>query len=561
MLIAIASTGCSKTAPTAPSPPVPLALESQAKLFSKGVEKVTDGVYVAIGYGLANSILIEGDDGVIIVDALEGRSQAEEVKAAFEQVVAKPVRAVILTHNHADHVFGSSVFTGGDASIPVYAHESTSELIDKVVSVVRDGLYTRSMRMFGQYLPHDQLSSNAIGMRLDYHAENIALARPTITFSDALEITVSGVNLRLIHAPGETPDQIVVWLPEKKVLLPADNIYQAFPNLYTIRGTEYRDVMHWVNSIDIMRELGAEYLVPSHTRPLVGKDTIDETLTAYRDAIQYVHDQTIRGFNLGKTPDELAHTITLPPHLASHPWLGEYYGTVAWSVRGIYDGYVGWFNGDASSLHPMAPEGRAKRFATSLTLNMPLSEQAKKAVAEKDYQWGAELSRMWMLLESDSSAARETLAACLEALGAAQENAPARNYYLTQAAELRGALTIPPPDAAAVPDEFLDSLPIDAFMAAMRVRLNPERARDIDSVLQFTFTDSGENIAIHVRRGVAEIRKRTAQDPDAHITTTTVTWKRIVSKKLNPAVAYATNAIQLEGGISPVIDFLGLFDR
>ena len=78
MLIAIASTGCSKTAPTAPSPPVPLALESQAKLFSKGVEKVTDGVYVAIGYGLANSILIEGDDGVIIVDALEGRSQAEE---------------------------------------------------------------------------------------------------------------------------------------------------------------------------------------------------------------------------------------------------------------------------------------------------------------------------------------------------------------------------------------------------------------------------------------------------------------------------------------------------
>jgi len=55
----------------------------------------------------------------------------------------------------------------------------------------------------------------------------------------------------------------------------------------------------WVNSLDKMRALRAEYLVPCHTRPLTGADRIYETLTNYRDAIQFVHDQTIRLMNKG----------------------------------------------------------------------------------------------------------------------------------------------------------------------------------------------------------------------------------------------------------------------
>ena len=77
-----------------------------------------------------------------------------------------------------------------------------------------------------------------------------------------------------------------------------------------------------------MRTLKAEYLVPHHTRPVVGVDTIYDTLTNYRDAIQFVHDQTIRLMNQGLTPLEIVEQVKLPPHLARQPYLHEYYGTV-----------------------------------------------------------------------------------------------------------------------------------------------------------------------------------------------------------------------------------------
>ncbi|HAN26435.1 MAG TPA: MBL fold metallo-hydrolase, partial [Haliea salexigens] len=98
-----------------------------------------------------------------------------------------------------------------------------------------------------------------------------------------------------MHAPGETDDQLLVWLPDERVLLPGDNVYKAFPNLYTIRGTRYRDVMQWAHSVRLMRSLGAEHLIPSHTRPVSGAKAVDDILQVYGDAIQFVHDQTVRG--------------------------------------------------------------------------------------------------------------------------------------------------------------------------------------------------------------------------------------------------------------------------
>ena len=164
--------------------------------------------------------------------------------------------------------------------------------------------------MFGTFLDDAALVNAGIGPCLGIHENStMGLVRPTHTFEETLEQEISGVRFELVFAPGETNDQIFVWLPDKKVLLPGDNIYQSFPNLYTIRGTPYRDVNKWVESLDKMRALRPEHLVPSHTMPISGADKIYEILTDYRDAIQYVHDQTIRGMNRGLTPDELVETI------------------------------------------------------------------------------------------------------------------------------------------------------------------------------------------------------------------------------------------------------------
>ncbi|MBW1788294.1 MAG: hypothetical protein JRK53_17000 [Deltaproteobacteria bacterium] len=114
---------------------------------------------------------------------------------------------------------------------------------------------------------------------------------------------------------------------------------------------------------DMMRDLRARYMVPLHTRPVTGEEKIYDILTNYRDAIQFVHDQTIRWMNKGLTPDEIVERVKLPDHLARQPYLYEYYGTVPWSVRGIFAVYLGWFGGNATDLFPLAPKERAQRFA------------------------------------------------------------------------------------------------------------------------------------------------------------------------------------------------------
>ena len=536
------------------------ALKAHSALFAKKIHNPAAGVYVAVGYGLANSIMLEGADGIVIVDTLEGARQAREVLAEFRKITAKPVKAIILTHNHTDHIYGARVFAEGN-DVPVYAHRSTGALIDKIVNVLVDSIFARSMRMFGQLLPDDEVVNAGIGPRLDVDIPDIALLRPTQVFDETLDIEAAGLKLKLVHAPGETDDQLFVWLEDRKILLPGDNIYRSFPNLYTIRGTAHRDVLQWARSLDVMRDLGPELIVPSHTLPLSGAARIAEVLTAYRDAIQYVHDQTVRGINKGLTPDQLVASVRLPRHLAEHPWLIEHYGTVAWSVRAVFNGYLGWFDGQGDRLEPLAPEDRARRLAAAFATAKPLPDQARAAAAAGDWQWAAELARLWLLAEPGSTPAKELLAQSFRAKARGHINPNARHWYLTQARELNGELEVGKPTPSDIPDDFLASLPIDGFMAGMTTRLRAEETLESDTKVRFEFSDVGRTFTVHLRRGVAALSEKAVADPDVTIRTTAQTWKRIATQKRNPALAYAAGEVEVDGGIIEVVKFLALFER
>ncbi len=389
-------------------------LAAHSEEFRKEVIRVTEGVYVAVGFGLANSILLEGTDGVVILDTMESAEAATSVKEAFSGITTKPVKAIIYTHFHTDHINGTRVLAGEDRP-EIYAHETTLYHIDRGLNLTRDINFKRAMRQFGVFLPEEALINAGIGPRLVFSAEaKNAFVRPTKTFSgEFMELDVAGLRLLRIHAPGETPDQVAVWLPEKRVLMPADNFYKSFPNLYAIRGTAYRDVMLWVRSLDKMRQLNAQFLVPHHTRPIAGQRAVLEALTDYRDAIQFVHDQTIRWMNRGLTPEEIVERVKLPAHLAEKPYLKEYYGTVAWSVRAVFDGYLGWFKGNATDLNPLPIRERARRIADMAGGQEALLGQAGVAASRGDYQWALELADLLLELEPESKEARGIKASAL----------------------------------------------------------------------------------------------------------------------------------------------------
>lgn len=412
--------------------------------FRKEIIQVTDGVWVAVGFGLANSILIEGDDGVIIVDTMESPQAAADVKAEFDKLTDKPVKAIIYTHNHYDHVYGAKVFAGDD-NPQVYAQEDLDTLVQTRQSVVSGAIYARSARQFGVMLPDDSRVNAGIGKKLVMGGGS-GLANyipPTHTFPESMEIEVAGGKIKLVLAPGETDDQLYVWLPDKKVLCPGDNYYHAFPNLYAIRGTPYRDVQKWADSLDLMINEEPEFLVPSHTRPVVGKVEIARRLGNYRDAIRYVWSETIKGMNTGKTPDELANTITLPENLANEPYLEAYYGTIPWSVRSIFTGYLGWFDGNAAHLFPMSPADKATRIADLAGGAEALMGKAQEAMDSGDAQWAAELADHLMALDRSNKAARALKAAALIALADEQVSANGRNYFMTSGVQLGGKATTP----------------------------------------------------------------------------------------------------------------------
>lgn len=412
-------------------------LAAHSAEFEQQVIDVADGVHVAVGFGLANSILIEGTDGVIIVDTMESARAARAVKDEFDKITTKPVKAIIYTHHHYDHVMGAKVFAGDD-NPDVYAHETTMGDIQRTTGTFGAAMLPRNIRQFGILLPPEEKVNAGIGggLVLDFRGSPSQFLPPTKTLSlERMKLTIAGVKLELVHAPGETDDQLYVWLPESKVLLSGDNYYKAFPNLYAIRGTRFRDPQLWVASLDKMLAEHPEHLVPSHSQPISGAEEIAEVLTNYRDGIQSVIDQTIEGINAGLTPDELASTVELPADLAEKPYLKQFYGTVPWSVRSIYVGNLGWFDGNATNLFPLPPRERAARMAKLAGGEEALRERVQEALAAEDYQWAAELADHLIALDPKAPEPHQLKAKALLALGVRQISANARNYYLSSARE------------------------------------------------------------------------------------------------------------------------------
>lgn len=531
-------------------------LEHSKEFDTPEVIEVVDGIHVAIGYGLANSILIEGEDGNIIVDCTESNEVASKIKAEFNTISNKPIKAIIYTHNHADHIFGAGVMAGDDEP-EIYSHALTNYYIDRLLNVVQPVIGRRSNRMFGNYLDPASHVNCGIGPFLDNKPTTTrSLLRPTITFQDKLEVEIEGVKIQLAHVPGETDDQLYVWLPKKRVLLCGDNLYKAFPNLYTIRGTPYRDVKKWASSLDKMRYLKPAYLIPSHTQPIAGEERIQKVLMDYADGVRFVHDQTIRYMNLGLMPDEIAEKVVLPPHLAESPYLKEFYGRVDWSVKNIFNGYMGWFDGNASTLLPLAPKEKAQKMAKLAGGLENLLQQAQSALEQNDYQWALELTDYLLRLSPEDQAAKEIRFNSLTQLAAQQSNPNARNYFLSQAVEAQGGsmeLNVKRPV------EMVHSIPLEAIFGTLAVRTIPEKSVAYNKKTVFHFSDLEEDWTVWVRNGVTEIQDFAMENPDLEVSTTSNVWKEVSAGMRNPLTAIASGKLQIEGGIGAFREFFGKF--
>jgi glyoxylase-like metal-dependent hydrolase (beta-lactamase superfamily II) len=282
--------------------------------------------------GSCNSYLVLSGDSSILIDPAGSAS----CPAWFRKITDDhPLSLIVLTHGHNDHSFNTDQWSG-HGTVPVIAQRELTGL-------------TGYQEMLSGFFRH----RNAIWSgRDDSSFSDTLVSKPVITqyYTDSLLLKSGNLTLHIWHTSGETPDHSVIYIPEKEAVFIGDNYYSSFPNLYTLRGTKPRWALDYVSALDRAISADPVYLFPGHGAWLQGKKQVALHGGGYRDAIKYIHDETVKGMNAGIDRYTLMREITLPPCYSA---ISQTYGTVKWSVRGIYEGYAGWFDEKPSSMYDL----------------------------------------------------------------------------------------------------------------------------------------------------------------------------------------------------------------
>jgi alkyl sulfatase BDS1-like metallo-beta-lactamase superfamily hydrolase len=370
--------------------------------------RVNDAISLAYGFG--NTFLVTTSDGNVVIDT-SSIVRAPRARQLLQKQSAGPVKYIILTHGHGDHTGGVPLWKGPDTQ--VIAQKQHYEFINYQTRLA--GFFAeRNAAQFNFQRPQTGAWAG------NYGAQIVA----TVQFDDRYEFTLGDTKFELYSTPGETPDHLTVWIPKYRAAFVGDNYYESFPNIYTLRGTQPRWALDYIASLNKVLALKPELLLPSHGEPVRGNAEITRRLTQYRDAIQYVHDAVVQGMDAGKDVYTLMREIKLPRELE----VGEGYGNLIWSIRGIYEGYAGWFDMKPETMYDVPVDAVFADLAKLAGGAAPVAQLAAQFADAGRYVEALHLSGVALASDPLFRPALETRLKALESLRTKSKNSNERGW-------------------------------------------------------------------------------------------------------------------------------------
>lgn len=536
-----------------------------------GLFKVTDGIYQLRGYDLANLTIIESKNGWILVDPLTSKETAANAIAfARKHLGEKPIVAVIFTHSHIDHFGGIlgviNAVEVKDKNIRIIAPQGFMEAATSENLTAGIAMGRRSMYMYGQRLARSERGHVGSGLGKSPAFGTYGIMSPTeIIDHTPQEKVIDGVRFVFQNAPeSEAPGEMTFYIPEKKAFCGAEIVSRTYHNLYTLRGAKVRDAKKWSyyigEAIDLFNDV--EVYFGCHHWPLWGNKQVLDFLTKQRDIYKYTHDQTVRMFNSGLTPLEIADKIKLPDSLALSFFNRGYYGTVRHNSRAVYQAYLGWYDGNPANLNPVPPVEAGKKYVKLMGGGNKVLKKAKRAFDEGEYRWVAEILNHLVFAEPGNKKAKALLAQTYDQLGYQSESAPWRDVYLTGAYELRNGSPEKGFDISLM-EEVLRQTPIPRFLDSMAVRLKGEDAEGKDITVKMIFTDLDESYTLIIKNSVLHHRKSRNTDnaPNVMIMLTHDLFIKMTIGKAGIKDTILSDDLKIEGSKLDLIRFFTLFEK
>ncbi|TKD03803.1 alkyl/aryl-sulfatase [Polyangium fumosum] len=556
----------------APCPPtVNPSLWRQARLNTmNGLFKVTEGFYQVRAFDMSNMTIIEGAEGLILIDPLISCECAADALRLYRELRKRPdvkVKAVIYTHSHVDHFGGvCGVVDPEDVRAKRVEIVAPADFLEHAVSenvYAGVAMIRRAQYMYGPYLvagPRGQIDS---GLAKGQSIGRISIIAPTRTISrtgDTIEL--DGVRIEFHMTPGaEAPAEFDFYFPDHRVFCAAENATHTMHNIQTLRGARVRDALAWSKYLNEALDLfgdKTDVLFAQHHWPRWGQERITSFLSKQRDMYRYLNDQTLRMLNKGYTGIEIAEVFEMPQSIAREWFNRGYYGTVNHNVKGIYDRYMGWFDGNPARLHPLPPERSSSKYVELMGGASKVLKAAGAAFDKGEYRWAAELLDKVVFHDPTNTKAKDLLANTLEQLGYQAEAGPWRNFYLMGAQELRDGVTIPS-DAPSTDASMFSAMTLDMIFDSLGARLLGPQARE-RILMNWSFTDTGQHYALEVSNGALSYVAHVRAGADVTVTTTRSTFDAVLLGQLSFRDAVTTQKARLEGSVGKFLEFLLLLD-